>query len=788
MDQLLRGQEMAEIIYMPIRHHSPACARHVIRLVEERRPDCILVEGPENANALIPVMVHPDTRPPFAVYYSYRDRKGHVSEEKEDYKCYYPFLDYSPELAALRAGAEKDIPARFIDLPYGEILIASAEGRGLRRNEEKNNYNDDYLLARSRYIRLLCEKAGLRNFDELWEKYFELNGLYEDTDAFISHMLTYCRLSRESTPQEELAAEGCLKREAYMAWKIQEAAKQYKRILVVTGGFHTPGLMELLGGDSSQMKKNPASGKIPSGDQEVYLMPYSMEAAASLNGYASGMPFPGFYQRIWEGLEEGSGRSFEETVLEGIVSVGRKVRKKDGLLSSYDEICAFSMAQGLSGLRNKKEPGVYELWDSVLSSFVKGEYNLSTDLPMRLLKEHLIGSGIGQLCQDASMPPVVEDFERQCKLYGLKITSTLEQDVVLEIFSKTKHREASMFFSRMSFLGTGFCRKTKGPNLQQKKDRNLIRESWKYKWSSQVIAALIDISVNGATVAEACISLTLSRLKKECTAREGAVLLTEAFEMGLEEQLEQIYGRLHQLLLEDEDFYSVAEALSYLMMLGELARLYQSELDVPPLIRICEKKLITLLPAMAQVKEEQLLDCMKAMKTLYQLTGQEEYEGDRELMCQALEQLLAKAQIHPGLDGCARGILYGCGQTDLGAVEAAGKGYLTGTRDQLLKSASYFRGLFYTARDLIFIGNGLLRTLDVLIEKLSPQEFMELLPEFRLAFSYFTPREIDQIGEHVAGFYGKGRKELFALEEVPPAVSEYGRKLDAYVQRAAGLN
>lgn len=119
----------------------------------------------------------------------------------------------------------------------------------------KNNYNDDYLLARSRYIRLLCEKAGLRNFDELWEKYFELNGLYEDTDAFISHMLTYCRLSRESTPQEELAAEGCLKREVYMAWKIQEAAKQYKRILVVTGGFHTPGLMELLGGDSSQMKK-----------------------------------------------------------------------------------------------------------------------------------------------------------------------------------------------------------------------------------------------------------------------------------------------------------------------------------------------------------------------------------------------------------------------------------------------------------------------------------------------------------------------------------------------------
>ena len=81
MDGLLRGQEMAEIIYMPIRHHSPACAWHVMRLVKERKPDCILVEGPENANALIPVMAHPETHAPFAVYYSYRDRKGYVSEE-----------------------------------------------------------------------------------------------------------------------------------------------------------------------------------------------------------------------------------------------------------------------------------------------------------------------------------------------------------------------------------------------------------------------------------------------------------------------------------------------------------------------------------------------------------------------------------------------------------------------------------------------------------------------------------------------------------------------------------
>ena len=99
-----------------------------------------------------------------------------MSEEKADYRCYYPFLDYSPELAALREAAARGIPARFIDLPYGEILTAVREGRGLRRGGEKNNYNDDYLLARSAYIQRLCEKTGARNFDELWENILSRTG------------------------------------------------------------------------------------------------------------------------------------------------------------------------------------------------------------------------------------------------------------------------------------------------------------------------------------------------------------------------------------------------------------------------------------------------------------------------------------------------------------------------------------------------------------------------------------------------------------------------------------
>ncbi len=774
MDQVLRGQEVAEIRYMPVRHHSPACAYHVRQLIREWEPDCVLIEGPENASRLIPVMVHQDTAAPFAIYYSYRDSKGYVSEEKADYRCYYPFLDYSPELAALREAAARGIPARFIDLSYGEILTAVREGKGLRQGGEKNNYNDDYLLARSAYIRRLCEKAGMRNFDELWEKFFEQNGLYEDRDTFISHMLDYCRQARESTPREELEEEGCLKRERYMARCIQEAAGSCRRVLAVTGGFHTPGIQELLAEGDVKLKLTG----IPEQDQGVFLLPYSMEACASLNGYASGMPYPAFYQQIWEGIEAGRERPYDEAVLNGLAAVGKMVRKGDGLLSSYDEICGYSMAQGLAGLRNKREPGAYELYDSVLSSFVKGAWDLSTDQPLRCLQAYLTGRQTGKLCDQAEVPPIIQDFEKQCKAYKLKTGTTLEQEITLDIFSSEKHRQVSMFLNQLVFLETGFCKKKRGPDLQKKKDRNLIREIWRYKWNAQVLAALTDVSVYGATVREACTARALQSMKEKTGGKEAALLLTRVFEMGLEEQLELVYGQVQRALLEDEDFYSVAEALSYLVLLREMGELYQSSIDTEPLLLICLRKLTALLPGMAGVQEEQTQACMQVCKTLCQLTGQEAYAGEREALYQAFVRITEQRDVNPGLDGCVRGILYGAGLHSLEDIRKVCAGYLTGTHDQLMKSASFFRGLFYTARDLVFTGDGLVGTMDRLIRRLDSQSFMELLPEFRMAFSYFTPREIDQIAGQAAALYGRKKKELFALKEVTPAVYDYGRRLD----------
>lgn len=809
MERILRSQEMAEIILLPVRHHSPACALHVSRMIESLRPCAILVEGPENAGALIPVMVHGETKAPFAIYYSYHDASGKLSEEKEHYKCYYPFLDYSPELAALREGARLGIETAFIDLPYGDILAASQEGKGLlKKEEEKNNYNDDYLLSRNDYLNRLCEKTGLRSFDEFWEKYFELGGMKRESAKWFEDLLTYCALARENTAQEALGEEGCLAREAYMAERIagkaREAASQDGVVLVVTGGFHTPGLKRLLEGEGSAeisrgdnvpgkakagqsdaLPKTSCSllGRVPLKDQGVYLMPYSMEAADALNGYASGMPFPGFYQKIWEGMKE-TDAPYGGAVLDMIVASGKETRRKEGYLSTYDEICACAMARGLADLRGKPEPGAYELLDAVLTSFVKGEYTMASDAPMRILRKRMTGSGVGELCPQADVPPIIHDFQAQCRKFGLKAASTLESEATLSIFSNKKHRQESMFFHRTNFLKAGFSRKIKGPNLQLKKDRNLLREIWKYKWNAQVNAALIDVSVYGATIEECASGLVKEELKKDLPARDSALLLTQVFEMGLREQLGPVYDRVQELMLLDTDFYSLADGVKSLMMMEELAGLYGSGLKPGRLIHLGCRKLVTLLPSMVRIKDEDLGRCMNALKLLYQLTGREgdSFGTEREGFFDALDRMCRDGQIHPGLNGCIHGILYGSGRETAREVEQTCRGYLGGTGEQLFCTAQFFKGLFFTARDLVFIGEEFLKMLDEFYGSVSEDEFMELLPELRMAFTYFTPRETDKIAAMAAGLHGKEKHDIMNRGEILPHWYAYGREIDAYAQ------
>ena len=763
MEKVLRGEKPSEVIsfdwdapilYFPIRHHSPVCAWHLERTIERYRPDCILVEGPENANELVELLTDPETVAPVAFYYACRDEGKHLSDDGEPgfYRCWYPFLNTSPELVALRSARERGIPGKFIDLSFAEILLATKEARGLRSMEERLSYASDRYLAQNRFQERLCEQAGLRSFEEFWEKYFEAEGLSLTAEAFVRLMNTYCLLARRDTPGVELAQDGCLAREAHMARRIREASMQYSRILVVAGGFHISGL-------ENPMQEPPELKKHPKLTESVYPMRYSMSAADALNGYASGMPSPGFYDQLWRELHgDDPEKAWETALLDHLVRTGRALRKKGESISAFDEMCAMDMARGLAALREKRHPGLYELQDAVLGSFVKGEASLSGLEPMRLLRERTTGKAVGSLAAGASVPPLTRDFEAQCARHRLKLSDTGRQTLTLSIFSEPKHRDTSRFLHRTCFLDCGFAKRTRGPDLLTGRDRNLIREVWEYNWNTGVDTALIEHAVSGGTVREACSTELRSRMARVQRSEEGAELLLKGFLMGLTDQAGLLTTRMEDLLLSDGDFSSLCHACAHLYSLHQWKEQYgeRDSIDETALLNRTFDRVVGLLPGMYAVDDRGVEEVVEAMVLLYQLTLRPDFADRRGRLREALAILVDQSGIHPALHGAALGLLYGMDPGWKTTIDGVVRGYIQGSHSIKLQSAQLLQGLFRTARDLLLTDDGFLRQIDRLLCGVEDGDFTAMLPQLRLAFSYFLPRETERLAKTVAGFHGGG--------------------------------
>ena len=835
MERILRGEEISRLMtiacripdqdtmqdsargrvfYFPVRHHSPSCSFHLKKVIADFQPDCILIEGPENANELIRDMVDPGTQAPFCIYYSYRDKKELINEEKGDYRCYYPFLDYSPELVAMREGKLIGAKTCFMDLPYEEILIAEKEGTGLRKQDEKSSYNDDRYLSENTFLSGVVERSGLRNFDEFWERHFEMEGLVEKTEDFLADMLYYCVLSRANTHADTLREDGCLAREAYMRTQIEKATNECQRVLVVTGGFHVAGLVGPQNWLLEDDAKTPIGGvlfgeKLPEGllvsekgkklhnidknDKGVYLMSYSMEAADRLNGYCSGMPHPMFYQRIWEGLseekesdkegtiDECAGRTFsvyEQVILQFLVEVGKRVRQKEGYPSTFDEICAMTMCANLALLRGKPFPGVFELQDSVLSNYVKGEYQLATDKPMRVLFERLTGNLIGKLTENATLPPLCNDFEKLCHSYRLDIHSTTKKELTLSLFGKKKHREISAFLYRMEFLGTGFGVRKKGPNLRLRKDRNLIREIWEYHFQAQVMSVLIENSMYGGTIEEACRTLADKCFQEETDAGAASALVIRMFEMDLGFGNAGIWAKLSGIIQSCEDFFSLTSTFLNLIMLIEMKELYGYDTDLMPLRNLVMQKLLALLGHLTNVKAEDASKVLEALKELYRALLQSGQEEEKSYFIEILHKMSEAPELNALLAGGVYGLLYAYGELTAEQIAESTRGYLLASGDKAGNAADFVRGLFYVARDVIFAWEGMIDMLDDFLQRTNYEDFLKVLPQLRLAFSFFTPAEMDRLAGKVAGKYGLRGKEFAELKEVDAEEYSYGKALE----------
>ncbi len=117
---------------------------------------------------------------------------------------------------------------------------------------------------------------------------------------------------------------------------------------------------------------------------------------------------------------------------------------------------------------------------------IKGEADLSGAEPLRQLRVLSAGKRIGQLCDGALIPPLVQDFAEQCRRYRFRLDGTQPQELTLMIFSKPRHRAISRFLHQSLFLDCGCAQRRIGPDLQRRREQNLMREHWSSHWSTSV--------------------------------------------------------------------------------------------------------------------------------------------------------------------------------------------------------------------------------------------------------------------------------------------------------------
>lgn len=807
LEEAMEAIRRCPVAFFPVRHHSPACAHHLQRLIRERRPRAVLVEGPSDMTPLVPHMLHPETRAPFAVYATFVDRANRTGLRVDRgplrghprFSAYYPFCDHSPELVALRAAAEVGAELRFIDLTFPEQTLAVAAGQLASPGDRARSLLEEGGLLRGAYMRALVEGTGCRDPNDLWDHLFEVRFSEMDAGAFVEAMMAYSVVARAAFPEEALAAEGTLAREAMMAREVARAVEELGlgngEALVVVGGLHVvalPSMVTALLGDGGDAIRAHRLELGPDEAQTV-LMRYTFEQLDALNGYSSGMPSPEYYDRVWRGMQEGSEDPLGEAARALLVEVGAITRERIPAVavSAADEIAASEHVARMAALRGHPSPSREDLLDGIRSCYVRGDLGVEGALVMGVASRVLAGERTGDLPADVGVPPIVEDFRETSRSLGLPLDSLSRRTLRLDIYRGHRHRAISRSLHRLTFLGVPYASLAAGPDFVAGRDLGRLFEEWQVAWSHGTESALIERSRLGTTVEEAALGTlveAVGRLEEEGRARSAVpsvALLVTACRMGLHQHAPHLLDLVETHVLEDPSFPSLVTAIRELLLLWHSREPLEAHGmgEVPRLAVTAYRRACHLMRDQGQCAELEVTPTLAGMTALNDLLASErEDQFDPDLFRSALRRLSRDAEAEPVLVGGATGVLHATGELSLEDLLVAVRGRLSGTGPAVAAGAAFLRGLLATARELAWQSEELVALVDRRINAWGQEEFELALPELRLAFADLTPREVDRVASVVARSYGKAAAPDLGRLRAPPEAVLMGGRVDELVR------
>lgn len=706
-----------------IRHHGPGSARSLVQALSALQPDCILIEGPPEADSILPLAAHEQMQPPVALLL--------YAPDEPQRAVYYPFADYSPEWQAIRYALAQQIPVRFMDLPVGNSFARDKAAESVESADEPNAS----AAIRRDPLALLAEAAGYADSERWWEHMVEerqdssqlFQAILEAMTALRNEVDTDCPRDTAEYEREQL-------REAHMRKTIRQANKDgFQTIAVVCGAWHAPVLQTL-----PAAKADDALLKgLPKLKTTATWVPWTHERLSSASGYGAGVDAPGWYAHLWKCSEAGVCHSPLQT--RWLTRVAHTFRAQGLDISSAHIIETVRLAETVAAMRNRPRPGLAELNEAVQSVMLFGDAT-----PMQLLhRKLLVGEALGSVPDETPQTPLQQDLTQEQKRLRLK-PSASDADLLLDL-RKSTDLERSYLLRRLQLLGIDWGKGGKRAN-----GKGTFKESWRTLWQPEFAIRLIEAGFWGNTLAEAATHKLTKQAQDTHSLEQLASMAHESLYANLPNAVDVLMQRLQAEAAISSDIVHLMQALP------ELARLLRygdvrktsveqvSHVVTGMVTRIC----IGLPNACSALNEEAAEAMFKHIQSVQEAVNLLDDDSFSQQWTQTLQALLDQHGLHTLLAGrCCRLLLQS------GAVaedESARRfGLALSTANDPAQAAAWIDGFLRDSGQLLIYDETLWNLIDHWISTLGDETFQQLLPVLRRTFATFTAPERRQMGERV---------------------------------------
>lgn len=717
---------MTDIHLLGIRHHGPGSCRNILQELEQIHPDLILLEGPAEAEALMPFIADEQMKPPVALL-------GYQHDVPQN-AVFYPFADFSPEWQALRYALRENATLRFFDLPLAHSLAFEAKKQD---DCGSNGTNDEAIDNPGDPFDLLAEAAGYSDGESWWDMNIEQR---RDSSSIFEAVKEAVTALREALPGHTSRRD--LVREAWMRRMIRIAQKEnFGRIAVICGAWHVPALenMPKVKDDNELLKG------LPKVKVACTWIPWTYDRLTFRSGYGAGIDSPGWYHYLWHHPDD------DGTLW--VSHIAALLRKKDMDISVAHVIETVRLAQTTAALRGLAAPTLEEYNEAVTSVMGFGD-----DMLLQLIRESLIvGNRLGKVPEAVPKVPLLTDVERLQKRLRVPFTAEIKE-MTLDLRKETD-LERSLFFHRLALLDIGWAKPERADG------KGTFKEKWSLYHKPEQIVSIIERAVWGNTVEEAVQKYISDRMTGITRIPELTGLLDRVIPANLPELVDAMTIRLDRLSAASTDIVEMMEAVPDLVNIvryGDVRNLDFSKVG-NMLKAMVARILAGGLLVCINIDEEaagELLEHLSATDYAVSTLNDEELN---DMWYEFVQQIRNSSGAHPLLSGYAARILYDKGKVSHERMSDA-LSFYSSVGNVPSDTAYWLEGFLRASGSILLLDDNLWQLVNSWLCGLSDEKFIELLPIIRRTFSNFTTAERRKLGEKAKGFELNGADTRTTME------------------------